>query len=317
MPKAAIFDVDGTLLDSVDLHALAWHEAMVKFGHDVGFEQARSQIGKGGDKLIPHFLSAEAQQDHGRELKEWRGKRFKSAYLPLVRPFSAVPDLLRRVRDAGLRIAVASSAKKDELDKYLATAGIADLVDVTTSSDDVEESKPSPDIFEVALKKLDTAAGDAIAIGDTPYDAEAAGKAGIPTIGVLSGGFTEVSLRQAGCVQVYAGPAALLACFGDTLLARWVATPLPGREVASSAPSGTAGVRLVLRNTLSVPAPQHLWTRLGQRSSQPIPLAAELSSILCSSASADAVEIPAFWSCTISFRWRPTCTHMRSISALV
>ena len=138
----------------------------------------------------------------------------------LVRPFSAVPDLLRRVRNAGLRIAVASSAKKDELGKYLDVAGIADLVDVTTSSDDVEESKPAPDIFEVALKKLGAAANDAIAIGDTPYDAEAAGKAGITTIGVLSGGFTEVSLRQAGCIQVYPAPATLLACFEDSLLAR-------------------------------------------------------------------------------------------------
>jgi beta-phosphoglucomutase-like phosphatase (HAD superfamily) len=80
MPKAAIFDLDGTLLDSVDLHALAWHEAMEKFGHDVSFEKARSQIGKGGDKLIPEFLSDEAQRDHGKELEEWRGRRFKSQY---------------------------------------------------------------------------------------------------------------------------------------------------------------------------------------------------------------------------------------------
>jgi phosphoglycolate phosphatase-like HAD superfamily hydrolase len=220
MPKAAIFDVDGTLLDSVDLHALAWHEAMEKFGHDVSFEQARGPIGKGGDKLIPHFLSEDAQRDHGKEMEEWRGNRFKSEYLPLVRPFSAVPDLLRRVKDAGTRIAVASSAKKDELDKYLDIAGIGDLVDVTTSSDDVKESKPAPDIFVVALSKLGVECGDAVAIGDTPYDAEAAGKAGIRTIGVLCGGFTESSLRQAGCVQVYPGPAALLACFGNSLLAR-------------------------------------------------------------------------------------------------
>lgn len=220
MPKAAIFDVDGTLLDSVDLHALAWHEAMVKFGHDVSFEQARSQIGKGGDKLIPHFLTTDAQRDHGSEMEKWRGKRFKNEYLPLVRPFSAVPDLLRRVHDAGLRIAVASSAKKDELEKYLDIAGIADLVDVTTSSDDVKESKPAPDIFEVALGKLGIGGGDAVAIGDTPYDAEAAGKAGIRTIGVLCGGFTEASLRQAGCVEVRPGPATLLACFADSALAK-------------------------------------------------------------------------------------------------
>lgn len=80
MPKAAIFDLDGTLLDSVDLHALAWHEAMKKFGHDVGFEQVRSQIGKGGDKLIPAFLSADEQRDHGKEMEDWRGARFKTKY---------------------------------------------------------------------------------------------------------------------------------------------------------------------------------------------------------------------------------------------
>ena len=220
MKKAAIFDLDGTLLDSVDLHALAWHEAMLRFGHDVSFEQVRSQIGKGGDKLIPVFLSAAEQRDHGQEMEEWRGKRFKTEYLPLVRPFSAVPDLLRRVRHGGLRIAVASSAKKDELEKYLDIAGIVDLVDVTTCSDDVEESKPAPDIFEAVLKKLGVEGPDAVAIGDTPFDAEGAGKARIATIGVLCGGFTEDSLRQAGCVQVYPGPAALLACFGDSLLAR-------------------------------------------------------------------------------------------------
>lgn len=220
MYEAAIFDVDGTLLDSVDLHALAWHEAMVKFGHDVSFQQARGQIGKGGDKLIPHFLTSDAQRDHGNEMEEWRSERFKTEYLPLVRPFSAVPNLLRRVRDAGVRIAIASSAKKDELENYLDIAGIGDLVDVTTSADDVEESKPAPDIFEAVLKKLGVAGGYAVAIGDTPYDAEAAGKAGVAIVGVLSGGFLEKSLRQAGCEQVYPGPAALLACFGDSLLAK-------------------------------------------------------------------------------------------------
>ena len=175
---------------------------------------------QGGDKLIPVFLSADEQRDHGEEMEEWRGKRFKTEYLPLVRPFSAVPDLLRRVRDAGLAIAVASSAKKDEVDKYLDIARIADLVDLKTSADDVEESKPAPDIFEIVLRKLTIEGADAVAIGDTPYDAEAAGKATIATVGVLCGGFTEGSLRQAGCVEIYPGPAALLACFGSSLLAR-------------------------------------------------------------------------------------------------
>jgi len=220
LPKAAIFDLDGTLLDSVDLHAIAWQEAMLAFGHDVGFEQVRSQIGKGGDKLIPVFLSADEQRSHGKELEAWRGQRFKSEYLPLVRPFSAVPDLLRRVRDAGLQIAVASSAKRDEVTKYLDIARIADLVDLTTSSDDAEESKPAPDIFEIVLKKLKINGADAVAIGDTPYDAEAAERANIATIGVLCGGFTEHALKRAGCVEIYRGPAGLFARFANSLLAR-------------------------------------------------------------------------------------------------
>ncbi|MBP1294162.1 HAD family hydrolase [Bradyrhizobium elkanii] len=220
LPKAAIFDLDGTLLDSVDLHALAWHEAMVKFGHDVTFEQVRSQIGKGGDKLIPVFLSEQQQREHGKDLEEWRGNRFKSTYLPLVRPFSAVPELLQRARETGLRIAVASSAKKDELKKYLDIAAISGLVDVATSSEDVDESKPAPDIFEVVLKKLGIDGAEAVAIGDTPYDALAARKAGISTLGVLCGGFTEYLLRDAGCVEVYPGPSTLYARFDDTALAK-------------------------------------------------------------------------------------------------
>ena len=218
MPQAAIFEIDGTLVDSVDLHASAWQEALVKFGHQVTFEQARSQIGKGGDQLIPVFLSEAEQADHGQEMEEWRGKLFQAKYLPMVRPFSAVPDLLRRVRDAGLKVAVASSAKKKELDIYLEIAGVTELVDVATSSEDAQQSKPAPDIFEVALKKLGIRGQDAVAIGDSPYDAEAAGKTGMPTIGMLCGGFTEADLRESGCLVVYPSPGALLACFAASPL---------------------------------------------------------------------------------------------------
>lgn len=219
MHKAAIFDIDGTLIDSVDLHALAWQEAFQNFGHRVTFEQIRSQIGKGGDQLLPVFLSEAEQNRYGMDLEEWRGRHFKTNYLNLVRPFSAVPELLGRVRAAGAKVAVASSAKEAELQIYLELAGITQLVDETTCSDDADKSKPAPDIFEVALKKLDIKSVDAIAIGDTPYDAQAAGLAGMATIGVLCGGFTEADLRRGGCIAVYPGPAALLACFDASPLA--------------------------------------------------------------------------------------------------
>ena len=201
MPQAVIFDLDGS-------------------GHDVSFEKARSQIGKGGDKLIPFFLSEAEQADHGKALESWREKRFKERYLQLVRPFSAVPDLLTLVRSAGLKVAVATSAKKDQLDQYLKIAGISSMVDEATASDNVEESKPAPDVFEAVLKKLNLKGADAVAVGDTPYDAEAARKAGIQPIGVLSGGFLERALRRAGCVEVYPGPASIYCCFDQSLLAR-------------------------------------------------------------------------------------------------
>jgi phosphoglycolate phosphatase-like HAD superfamily hydrolase len=216
--KAALFDVDGTLIDSVDLHAMAWQEAFSKFGHEVTFADVRRQIGKGGDKLIPVFLARAAQADHGKELDSWRSQHFKTKYLPLVRPFSAVPQLLQRARREGLKIAIVSSAKKSELQNYLEIAGINELVDVTTSSDDVDESKPAPDAFLVSLDKLGLTGDEAIAIGDAPYDAEAAGKAKIRSIGVLSGGFTEDDLRRAGCTDIYPGPAALLSCFDHSPL---------------------------------------------------------------------------------------------------
>ena len=136
---------------------------------------------------------------------------------PLLR---AVPDLLRCVGDSGVRVAIASSAKEDEVREYLDIAAIASLVDETVSSEEAKESKPAPDIFRVALKKLRIEGHDAVAIGDTPYDASAAGKAGIATIGMLCGGFTEVSLWEAGCAEVYPGPAALFARLKKSSLAR-------------------------------------------------------------------------------------------------
>jgi HAD superfamily hydrolase (TIGR01509 family) len=210
---AFIFDVDGTLVDSVDLHAAAWQEAFGDFGHDIPYAEIRSQIGKGGDQLMPVFLPEKELRGIGEALERYRSNLFKEKYLPRVSGFPRVRDLFTALRDAGKAIAVASSSKKDELQVYERIANIADLVDVAISGDDVDQSKPHGDIFVRTLEKLRRPPADAIVVGDTPYDAEAAGKAGLRTIGVRCGGFPERDLREAGCVAIFDDPADLLENF--------------------------------------------------------------------------------------------------------
>jgi HAD superfamily hydrolase (TIGR01549 family) len=219
MIEAVIFDVDGTLVDSVDLHAKAWQVAFKKYQKDVAFEAIRRQVGKGADQLLPVFFSPAELGRFGRELEEYRGSLFRAEYLPQVKPLPKVRALFKRIRHDGRKIALASSAKKDELDAYQKIAGIDDLVEAETSSTDVQSSKPHPDIFEAALRKLgDIDLHKIVTVGDTPYDAEASTSANMRIIGLLSGGWTEEQLRQAGCTEVYRHPADLLASYDQSLL---------------------------------------------------------------------------------------------------
>ena len=221
MPQAIIFDVDETLVDSVDLHAHAWVDAFRDFGHEVGFEEVRRQIGKGGDQLMPVFLSQEQLAEKGEALEQHRGQVLKERYLPGLTAFPEVRELFERLLADGKQIALASSAKQDELETYERVARIEGLVHVETSSDDAERSKPHPDIFLAALQRLgDLRPEDVVVVGDTPYDAEAAGKAGLRTVGLLCGGWSEAELRQAGCIAVYRDPADLLAQYDASPLAR-------------------------------------------------------------------------------------------------
>jgi len=208
--KAVIFDIDGTLVDSVDLHAKAWQDAFAHFKVNLSFEAIRSQIGKGGDHLVPFFLSDEQNREFGEELQTWRGEHFKKNYMSSVRAFHDSHRLLENVKKRGKLLAAGSSAKQDELDHYLGLLKAEQLFDITTSADDVDRSKPSPDIFEIALSKLNTQANDTVVVGDSPYDAEAALKIGLATIGVLSGGFPEEWLRSAGAIKIYKNPTDLL-----------------------------------------------------------------------------------------------------------
>lgn len=220
MPKAVIFDVDGTLVDSVDLHAKAWGDAFRDFGHEVSFADARAQIGKGGDQLLPVFLSEEEIASKGDELEQHRAKILKDRYLSQIKGFPKVRELMEHLLAQGHQIALASSAKEEELQTYKKLADIDDLVRTETSADDAEKSKPNPDIFQAALKRLGSMQpADAVVVGDTPYDAEAANKAGLRTIGLLCGGWSAADLKQAGCIAVYKDPADLLAQYAVSPLA--------------------------------------------------------------------------------------------------
>jgi HAD superfamily hydrolase (TIGR01549 family) len=219
MIKAVIFDIDGTLIDSVDLHAQAWKEAFKQYGKDIPYQQVRHQIGKGGDQLMPVFFSREELEEFGAEMEEYRGKIYKRDYMPRVRAFPSVRELFERIRNDGKRLALASSAKEEELAQYKKIAQIEDLVEEQASADDADKSKPHPDIFKAALDQLgDISAQEAIAIGDTPYDAEAAGKIRIRTIGVLCGGFPENELRAAGCMAIYEDPTDLLVHYDESVI---------------------------------------------------------------------------------------------------
>ena len=214
MPKAAIFDVDGTLVDSVDLHARAWQDALRDYGHDIDFTTIRGQIGKGGDQLMPEFLSKQELDRDGKALEQHRGDIFRQRYMDQVQPFPQVRALFQRLLADGYRIALASSAKSQELQVYKQLANIDDLVDAETTADDAEKSKPHPDIFAAAMQRLGKLdPDDALVLGDTPYDAQAAAKAGLRSIGMLCGGWPEQDLRGAGCFAIYQDPAALLAAY--------------------------------------------------------------------------------------------------------
>ncbi|MCW2237205.1 HAD family hydrolase [Azospirillum canadense] len=233
--RAVIFDVDGTLVDSVDLHAHAWVEAIRHFGYHADFDEVRSQIGKGGDQIMPIFVPQKDLDRIQDAMDHFRHDLFARKYMPKVKGFRRVRGLFQHLHADGLRIALASSAKGDELEHYKQAAEIEDLVDVETSSDDADKSKPHPDIFQAALEKLGLQPDEAVVVGDSPWDAKAATRAGLPVLGVLCGGFAEQDLRRAGCAEIYRDPEDLQRRFASSLIGRHSPKTLgaqPGRPSA-------------------------------------------------------------------------------------
>lgn len=196
--EGVILDVDGTLIDSNDAHAQAFAEAL-----GVPFERVRPLIGMGSDRLIPQLIGR-----YDAALAERKKAIFKARYLASLRPFRKVRELLQALKDRGLRLVAASSAGKDELDALLQVAGAQEYLEAQVDADDAAQSKPAPDIVRAALHKLQLRAERCVMVGDTPYDAEAAARAGVAFIGLRCGGWRESQLRPA--LAVYADPAALL-----------------------------------------------------------------------------------------------------------
>jgi len=206
---AVIFDIDGTLLLSNEAHARAYVEAAAMLGIKADFTNIRSLIGKGGDKLIPEAFGFDQDSKLGKELDELKGKIFKTGYLPGLEPTPGARPLLSQLFGDGVRLAVATSGDKASADSLLDRAGVKDLIDSMATVDDVDASKPEPDVIHAALKKLDSSLSNVIMIGDTPYDVQAAQNAGVQIIAVRCGGWSDGQLQ--GALAIYDDPADLLA----------------------------------------------------------------------------------------------------------
>lgn len=212
MPRrytAVILDVDGTLVDSNALHALSWAEVLARHGHDVPYTRIRPLIGMGGDKLVPSAVGRDLPEREVERIGDDRSALFAERYLPRVRALRGARALVTELRNRGYAIAIASSARDEELRPLLAVAGVADLIGVTTSSDDADRSKPDPDIVAAAVRRLGRPPRDCVMIGDTPYDIEAARRAGVDVIAVRAGGWRDPDLH--GALAIVDDPADLLA----------------------------------------------------------------------------------------------------------
>ncbi len=201
MPRAAILDIDGTLVDTNYQHALAWYRAFRQHEIILPIWKIHRAIGMGGDQFVPHLIGEEQDAEIGDDLRASE----KPLYLSMieeVEPFAGARDLIVDLKERGNAVILASSAKANELEHYLDLLDVREVVDDWTSSADVEKTKPEPDLVLAALEKAGTKE-DAVMVGDTPWDVKAAKNAGIDTIAVMTGGFGEDELREAGALAVF------------------------------------------------------------------------------------------------------------------
>jgi HAD superfamily hydrolase (TIGR01549 family) len=200
VPPAAILDIDGTLVDTNYHHAVAWYRAFRQSHITLPIWKIHRHMGMGGDKLVASLTSEAFDEENGDEVRAAE----KVLYMELIEecaPMQGARELIEELKRRGSAVVLASSAKSSEVDYYLDLLGARELADAWTMSDDVEATKPDPDLVQAALDKAGTK--DAVMVGDTPWDIEAAGRAKVPTIAVLTGGFAEAELREAGAACVF------------------------------------------------------------------------------------------------------------------
>jgi HAD superfamily hydrolase (TIGR01509 family) len=213
--QAVLLDVDGTLVLSNDAHAQAWVDVFKEFGYDVPFERVRPLIGMGGDHIIPKMIPGLTKDEgEGKAIASRRKEIILNNYASTLKPAPGSRDLIKRMKDAGLRLIIATSASNEELLALLKSAQVDDLLDEATTSSDAETSKPSPDIVEAALNKLKMRPDKVLMLGDTPYDLQSANAVGVDLVALRCGGFDDASLKNA--LAIYNDPADLLAHYDNS-----------------------------------------------------------------------------------------------------
>lgn len=197
LTQALLLDIDGTLVHSNDKHTECWVEAFAHFGKQVPWDVIRQQIGKGGDLLVPDTLNAREMRTLGEKVKEYRGELWKKKYMHTVQPFPGVRETIRELAERGIKLALASSSNPDEVEYYVELLGVGELLEGTTSKEDAQFSKPSPEIFQAALDRVKSDPARTFAVGDTPYDILAAHRIPVPVVALRCGGFGEELLAKA------------------------------------------------------------------------------------------------------------------------
>ena len=218
MARTAILDIDGTLVDTNYQHAIAWYRAFRQSGIVLPVWRIHRHIGMGGDQLVAALTDEATDEEKGEDIRTAE-KALYMAMIEEVEPMEGAHGLIERLKRDGKTVVLASSAKDDEVEHYLDLLDARELADDWTSSGDVERTKPAPDLVQAALDKAGAEPSDSVMLGDTPWDCRAAARAGVATVTLMTGGFSEQELREAGAAAAFESIPELLQRIDETALA--------------------------------------------------------------------------------------------------